>query len=190
MNTDAGRRLQGDGLCSPDPDPCGDPLRCIHDSNLCERGVCAILERIATPGEPERGAAERALRFLREQLPLHMEDEERDLFPLLRRRCGAEDEIDRAIQRLRGGHRQARADLPEVIAILERLRAGTAGPSAGECAVLRRHAGHARRHLTLENAIILPFARLRLKEEDLADLRLQMMRRRGLDRPGARADAE
>jgi hemerythrin-like domain-containing protein len=47
---------------------------------------------------------------------------------------------------------------------------------------LARFAGHARRHLILENAIILPFARLRLTRHDLETLRLRMMQRRGLDR--------
>jgi hemerythrin-like domain-containing protein len=160
----------------------GNPLDFILADHLREREVCAVLDRIATADLPDADAAVAARGFLAEALPLHLADEERDLFPLLHQRCEPDDEIDRAIRKLTDDHRHAARDTPDIIATLDAIAVSGVAPSAAARAALIEYAGHARRHLVLENAIVLPFARLRLTEDDLDRLARGMVQRRGLDR--------
>lgn len=157
----------------------GNPLDFIHEDYQRGRAVCAMLERIAATDDPDPDEAKQVGVFLRDELPLHLEDEEQDLFPLLRRRCEPEDEIGKAIKRLTADHRHAGKDTQSVIAILDALATGKGCLSDGSRAMLARYAGRAQRYLTLENAIILPFARLRLTGANLEMLRLRMKQRRG-----------
>lgn len=160
----------------------GDPLGFIHEDHLRERHICTTLDKLAADEPPSRADLDDARDFLGTELPLHIADEEEDLFPLLRRRCTSEDEIDRVIARLQGDHAHADFDTPAVTALVRDAHEGL--DEAGRDA-LRRYANHARRHLILENAIVLPFARLRLTRSDLETLRLRMMQRRGIGGPAA-----
>ena len=167
-----------------------DPLEFIHEDHLREREICSVIDRLAGSATLQRGEADEALAFLENELPLHLLDEEEDLFPLLKRRCQAEDEIGRAIQRLSADHEHAVRDTPRVTDILRQIARGENPLTDKNRRVLARFTYHARRHLTLENAIILPFARLRLTEGDLETLRLRMMQRRGLDTLKETPDAQ
>lgn len=172
------------GLTPIDPALLGRPIDYLHAVHLREREACAILDRIADLGRASAAEATSVMAFLSDELPVHLEDEETDLFPLLQVRCTEEDEIDRLLEKLRSDHRHADFDTPRVTAILGNA---TSGIEPAACAELRRYADHARRHLILENAILLRFARLRLTEQDSEMLRTAMTRRRGLDfPPGAR----
>lgn len=157
------------------------PLEFIHEEHLRERQICARIDALAGAEAADLATAAGVAAFLRDELPLHLEDEEQDLFPLLLRRCAPEDEIGKAIERLTSDHRHADKDTPRVIADVECLETGDCQLSPEMRARLVRFAAHARRHLILENAIVLPFARLRLTRGDLQTLRLRMMQRRGLD---------
>jgi hemerythrin-like domain-containing protein len=182
MRSDADQGRRGDCLRPTDPSLLSDPLTFFHEDHLREREICAMLERIATADTPRMCAVTHVLGFLREELPLHLEDEEQDLFPLLRRRCEPSDEIGKAIDRLAGDHRLSDAQTPPVVAALARLERGGESLSADERERVVIYVGHARSHLIFENAIILPFARLRLTESDLQTLTLRMRQRRGLGR--------
>lgn len=160
----------------------GQPLDFIHEDHLREREMCARLDALAMTDQPDIEEAGCVMAFLAEELPLHLQDEEEDLFPLLRRRCIPEDQIDRAISRLVSDHGHAGDDTPSVISVLQAIHQGGLPPDDRGRRVLTEYASHARRHLILENAIILPFARLRLTAQDLRTLCLRMMKRRGLDR--------
>jgi hemerythrin-like domain-containing protein len=170
-----GNRLSPAGLAR-NPNP----LDFIHDTHLQEREVCAMLDRMAVSACAPADHAMRAVEFLSDELPAHIADEEEDLFPLLRRRCDPDDEIDRVLARLQGGHRDAALNAPRIVAHLLAV-SNAAMPDDEARAELARFAADARRHLILENAIILPFARLRLTAADLAVVRAGMLRRRGLD---------
>ena len=63
----------------------------------------------------------------------------------------------------------------------DKLRSEALSPDERERVVA--YVGHTRNHLIFENAIILPFARLRLTDSDLHTLSLRMRQRRGLGRP-------
>lgn len=167
------------GITPIDPALLTSPIDHLHAVHLCEREVCTILERIAERGMTTTAESKAATSFLAGELRLHLEDEEQDLFPLLRLRCKEEDDINRLLGRLQDDHRHANFDTPGVLKIL-RSAASEMTPAA--CGELRRFADHARRHLILENAVLIPFARLRLTEADLDMLRASMRQRRGLEK--------
>mgnify|MGYP001097426509 CR=1 FL=1 len=160
----------------------GDPLAFLQSDHLREREICTLLDRIAAAPVVDQQDRRDVLIFLREVLPFHLADEEHDLFSVLRERCEPEDQIEKVFDRLLAEHGHAANCAPEVTAILERYQPGDGALSGPERAVLSRYATQARRHLVLENAIVIPFARLRLSEKDRDELRLRMLERRGLNR--------
>lgn len=173
---------RGDGLSPTDPRLLGNPLDFLHEDHLREREICVMLDRIAVAESPDQDAATHAAGFLADELPLHFADEEEDLFPLLRQRCEPEDDIEHVLARLSADHRHADLETPELVGLLRRVAEGEAALTPEDRALLTRYAAHSRRHLILENAIILPLARVRLTRRDLDGMRLAMLHRRGLDR--------
>jgi hemerythrin-like domain-containing protein len=173
---------RGDGLSPTDLRLLGNPLNFIHEDHMRERQICAMLDRIAGAEEPDTAAAAHAEGFFANELPLHLADEEEDLFPLLRRRCKPEDDIERVLARLSSDHRCTDADTPQLLSCLRALGSAGSGLGSGDRDLLIRYAALARRHLILENAIVLPLARARLARRDLDRICLGMLRRRGLDR--------
>lgn len=173
-----------EGACPPRTNSASldNPLDYIHEDHQREREICDTLDALAGATVPDEGQASRVLSFLCERLLLHFEDEEKDLFPLVRRRCEPEDEIEKAIDRLSRDHRHARTGISDVVAVLQDCGRGGKEITSDEKAILSRYAANTRRHLMLENAVILPFARLRLTAADLETLRLRMLQRRGLGR--------
>lgn len=166
------------------------PLDFISEDHMRERQICAVIDRLAGAEAIDRRAAARVLRFLNEELNVHLRDEAEDLFPLMARRCNEEDAIERAIDRIRG-------DQDEVVRLLPKLRAMLSGClDTGGCltpedrTVLTAFAGHVRRHLVAENAILLPIARVRLTRADLRTLSKHMRSRRGLPNLAETTDAE
>ncbi len=166
------------------------PLDVIAETHLREREICARVDRLALADKADPEDLRHVLRFLREDLPLHMQDEEEDLFPLLRRRCDPEEEIEKVIERLLANHEQSLANTAELIATLQNAEASGRALDAAERAQLSTFAAHARRHLIVENAIILPIARGSLTPSDLTTLSLRMRKRRGLDQPAEESHAE
>jgi hemerythrin-like domain-containing protein len=181
--------LRGSGDKPTDPSLLASPLDFISEDHLRERAICAMLDRAATMEVADPDEAAHAAGFLADELPVHLADEEDDLFPLLRRRCTPEDDIDRALDRLQADHRHADFDTPRVAALLREAAGGSVLDMAAR-ARLARFATHARRHLIFENAIVLPFARSRLTPKDLRGLGRAMRRRRGLDALVEKAHAE
>ena len=171
----AGDRGRGNCPVHGLPSQIRDPIDFLHRFHLAEREVCAILDRLAGQAAVDDREVERAAAFLARELPSHILDEEEDLFPLMRLRCEAEDEIERILGRLHCDHRHADFDTPGIVTLLTGSRAD---PSVNDRDRMRRYANHARRHLILENAIVLPFARLRLSKADLLALSLRMAKRR------------
>lgn len=173
---------RGDGLSPTDPRLIGDPLEFIAADHLRIRAMCGELDRLAGAAHVSADEAAEMLSFLTEELPLLVADEDEDLLPLLMRRSTPEDDMPRLKVRLDHEHARIVANLPEVIETFEAL-AG-AGGEISDLMVYRLgdFAGQIRRHLILENAVMLPFARLRLTEQDLETLTRRMLARRGLDR--------
>lgn len=175
-----------------DGKPIENPLDCIADHHLAERQVCAEIDRFAA-GDPDtldRQNLADVIRFLSVELPIHLQDEAEDLFPTMRVRCEPEDEIDRVIDRLSAEHAHSGNETEVVLALLRSLQSSGRSLTVEECGVLTNYAAHARRHLILENAVVMPIARARLMESDLVRIRQRMMLRRQNYWLGKGPDAE
>jgi hemerythrin-like domain-containing protein len=158
------------------------PLEFISVDHLRARQICVVIDGLATAASFDRHAALVVLRFLNEELNVHMRDEAEDLFPLLARRCPAEDDIGRIITRICLDLNAATALLPRIRTILARSLDTGRELAAAERKTLIRFAGHVRRHLAAENAILLPIARARLTPGDLRVIAAHMQARRGLSK--------
>lgn len=155
------------------------PLDFISEDHLRERQICAVMDDLAMAKSLDRQAALTVLRFLNEELNVHLRDEAEDLFPLLARRCTEEDSIDSVISRIRADQDKAFRLLPPVRATLARCLDSGGDLNAKDRATLTGFAGHVRRHLVAENAILMPIARARLTRADLRVLSQHMRLRRG-----------
>lgn len=169
-----------------------EPLNWLFAEHYRHRQFCGLIERIAASPTLMRAETQEALAFLRHDLPLHIVDEEDDLFPLLRRRCEPADELDRALGSLSADHRDDIEAVAQLVRLLEaalRLeRPIAANPRAQR--QLRAFVARERAHIALENAVVLPIARLRLTQEDLDVFSRRMAARRGLSgRPLSTSDA-
>jgi hemerythrin-like domain-containing protein len=148
--------------------------------HMRKRQVCAMIDKIASTAHPDQDDCGDVVSFLKNQLPQHMADEEIDLFPMMLKRCEPEDEIQKVIEELKSDHKRACSDTPAVIALIEAKALATGGFSKDACVQMHRFAAHARRHLSLEIAIILPIARARLTKKDMEIMKHHMLERRGL----------
>jgi hemerythrin-like domain-containing protein len=166
------------------------PLDFISEDYLRERQICAVIDRLATANVLDRQATTTVLRYLNEEFNVHLRDEMDDLFPLLARRCTEEDAIEGVIDRIRADQDESMRLLPQVLAMLAASLDSGADLTTAERAVLSRFAGHVRRHLVAENAILLPIARARLTRTDLRILSKHMRTRRGLPDFPETTDAE
>ncbi|MCF3974670.1 hemerythrin domain-containing protein [Paracoccus salsus] len=176
--SDPARRPSGHG--PTDPGLLDSPLDFISEDHLRERQICAVIDGLAAAASLERQAALTILRFLNEEVNVHLRDEVEELFPLLAQRCMAEDAIESAIARIRVDQIAAMRLLPPIRASLAGCLDSGSDLSSEERAMLTRFAAHMRRHLVAENAILLPIARARLTRADLATLSHHMRARRGL----------
>jgi len=172
--------LRGYGDKPTSPGLLANPLDFISEDHLRERQICAVIERLATATSLDPQAITSVLRFLNEELNVHLRDEAEDLFPLLSRRCTQEDAIEGAITRIRADQDEAMRLLPQVRAMLAGCLDDGVDLTVEERAVLTKFAGHVRRHVIAENAILLPIARVRLTQVDLRTLSKHMRSRRGL----------
>lgn len=158
------------------------PLDWFFAEHYRHRQFCRLLSDAAEAHVFDGPRLERLLGFMRRDLALHIVDEEEDLFPLLRRRALAEDNIDTVLGQLAAEHRadadQARMVQAHLEACLESRSAPGLDPEARKA--MQNLAKHEFRHLALENAVVLPIARLRLTEDDLAAMGRRLAARRGI----------
>jgi len=140
--------------------------------HLRHREMCNALDRLAEASTFNVDETTKLAAFIRTELTLHVADEEELFFPLLRERCLPEDEIGGALDRLNREHAEDR-DLSALVRVLL-LQAVTEekAPAAIEGAsnALRAFAQSQRRHMMLENAVLIPLARRRLTPDDLTSL--------------------
>lgn len=157
-----------------------DPIDFFFAEHFRQRTVCNLLEVLAKAEPLDRAMADEVLSFLKHDLPLHVQDEEEDLFALLRRRCLPEDGIEQVLATLSAEHAADRAMAETIVTGLQQVLRGRA--SVARRTRLRRamrdFARNERRHLALENAVMLPLARRRLADKDLTMLTVQMWWRR------------
>lgn len=164
------------------------PLDYIHLEHLRHREVCQAAEELAETDQLDRKLASAVMTFLLTDMALHVIDEEEDLFPVLRRRLKPSDEAGRIIGLLSGEHAADERLSQEIAAGLRAaLDADESALPKPVCNALLTFADRQRRHLSVENAIILPLAGQRLSRRDLGEIARRMAARRGIElREGTR----
>lgn len=164
------------------------PLDYIFADHFRQRSLCRILGELAGRADLDRAMGEAALDFLRTDFVIHVLDEERDLFPLLRKRRQRQDRIGEILARLGSEHAADALDAERIVAALAGAIDDAAPEPLDEAArvLMVRFATNERRHLTAENAIVLPLARARLTIGDLETLGRHMAARRGVTYPEGR----
>lgn len=164
----------------PDPGLLSRPLQYIAADIYRQRVLCTALVQLADRRRLDACAATAALAFLRHDLPLHIRDVDESVFPLLSVRARPEDRVDELADRLLTDHARAAEDSEPVCMVLQ-----AHGPElAGWPELLVAFATEGRRHLTIENAILLPLCKARLTRHDRKILSQIMAVRRGLNGPG------
>jgi len=158
-----------------------EPIEWFFAEHYRHRQACKLIEDVAAAMVFDRPRLVELVDFLEHDLPLHVIDEEEDFFPLLRRRCEPEDDVERVLGMLSAEHRN---DVVQAHAVRDHLRSCLASARAPGLDPAQRRAMIAfatqeRRHLGLENAIVLPIARLRLSPDDLTTLGRRLAARRG-----------
>lgn len=164
------------------------PLDFLHAEHYRQRCVLGHLEQLAgaDPGIAWRALAKAVLDFLKQDLPLHIADEEIDLFPRLRARCTGEDNAEALLGILSAEHETDEALANAVVTGLDLFLTGPRRPVTPELqAAIRAYVETQRRHLAWENALVLPLATKRLHSADLRAVARGMAARRGLTLPRA-----
>lgn len=167
-----------------EPSPPGllrEPLEFLFAEHYRHRQMCRVLEYLAAAPVFDATLVATTDDFLHRDLALHILDEEQDLFPFLRKRCDAEDEIDGVLDRLSADHAadqdQARIVRAFLVAALDRKVAPSTFPGCAEA--FQHLARLEKNHVALENAVVMPLARRRLSPSDLETLSRSMAARRG-----------
>jgi len=129
-----------------------------------------------------RAAAQAVLRYFDTSGVYHHQDEDQDLFPLLRARAAARGrpEIAAAIEELEREHETMDAQWRR---LRQRLLAIVEGEPRLPVEDVTRFAWLYRRHMDREGAAVLPFAREALDAAERALLGERMAARRGLKNP-------
>jgi hemerythrin-like domain-containing protein len=166
-----------------------EPIAWFFAEHQRHRQFCDLMQRASMATIYEEELIGWLLDFVIHELALHVLDEEEDLFPLMRSRAQPEDKLEAILGRLSDEHAK---DLTRAAAVRHHLetclrqRAPISRNNVRRRA-LESFANHERGHLALENAVVLPIARLRLTERDLLDLSNRLATRRGIARRPARS---
>ncbi len=172
--------IRGAGFGPVDPGQITDPLEVILQTHHWQRAICVEIERLVQAPALTQADCQPVLEFLTTAFTDHIADEEEDLFPLMRKRCPPQDEIESTLDAVRLDHRVSRGFLPTIVKALERVQEVNASFTRLEKQLLSQFVVHERRHLILVNAIVLPLARVRLSEADKRKIHAHMCARRGL----------
>jgi iron-sulfur cluster repair protein YtfE (RIC family) len=156
------------------------PLDWFAREHEHHRQMCAEMRELALSKTFDRAAVVGMAEFVERELAQHLIDEERELFPLLTRRAAPDDGAEEVLQRLCAEHRHDRAQAQAVAVHLRRCLDERRAPGEDPLAsvALASFASHELTHLALENAVVLPLARLRLSARDLSGLRRRLAQKR------------
>ncbi len=154
------------------------------------RRMCGLLERLREhlgkmgTDDAARVTATTIRRYFDEAAPRHHEDEEVDLFPLLRRRLPQKDpgrlaEVEAALRRLEAEHASLGRLWQLVRPVLEAIERGEAATLDPETVAV--FANGYRGHCEVEDTLIAGALRLCLGDADLDALGRAMAERRGVD---------
>ena len=132
--------------------------------------------------EPARQAARDVMRYFDRAAPLHHQDEELHVFPLLL--AGPDAALRALVQRLMQDHRQMETAWVEarrtLMAIAESPASGWTPLTPPQAGALDRFAALYRQHLDDENHIVYPAAESMLPSDAVQAMSEDMMQRRGV----------
>jgi hemerythrin-like domain-containing protein len=160
-----------------------DPIDLLRHEHGEFRHVCDLIDRLAQDHYHDRAVADAAIAhsYLSRDLPLHLANEEANLFPLLRRRCRPEDGIDDLQALLSAEHRYVAERSVELLVHLADLAAGKQiAEPMGFILPALAFTESQRRHSAWENATVFRLADKRLSKDDKAGLARDMIERRTL----------
>jgi hypothetical protein len=154
-----------------------DPLAFLAAEHARQTVLLGHLERVARDPQSRaaRDLAAALLHWLTHELPIHVADEVRSLYPRL-----AGFDADGTIERLRAEHRRDQDMATRLVAGLRRAAEGRL-PDPGFAAEAQEFAAGHRAHLALEERTLAPLAHRCHAPEELASLAAEMGERRGRD---------
>ena len=161
-----------------------EPLEMLAACHERIEQTLATLERLAQHLQDggsqveARAAAQAVLRYFDTAGALHHQDEDHDLFPLLRERAGELErvEISAVIEELEREHDTMEAQWRR---LRESLLSVNEGGSSIDAEDVSRFAWLYRRHMEREGAAVMPFAREALGDDEREALGRRMAERRG-----------
>ena len=171
------------------PDDFRDPIDAMYREHKRISEFCGWLVVLANGLDADDSAQTAALLldYLETGLPIHLADEEEDLFPLLERRAPSNKRLALVLELLVLEHRD---DIESGRGLLEPLRAIAVGKQPADATLLAHYMRTFRmllqRHQAMENDFVLPAAKQYLSADDKAELGRRMAARRGLSSPGQR----
>lgn len=158
------------------------PLEYMLADHGRHRVVVVALQHFAEDRSSSRADADMVAAFLTQDLPLHFEDEDDDLFPAVRRRALPEDDLGAVLARLTDDHRRTQPQIDEIVAALCRNPAhDPVRFKAPDCQLMQSYAASESRHLAIENSVVIAIAKIRLSSADLRAMSRNMKARRGVD---------
>lgn len=164
-----------------------EPLEFLGADHIRQRKVCSALDTLFPDGNG--GCDEEISRTIRAyltvDLPLHISDEEVDLFPSLRAAGRTEDNIASLIDGLTRDHATELSIAGTIATVLGQTGQPPAENDNGLSAsrLFAAFTECVRRHLAIEEQTLLPLARKRLSHADLARIGRGMAQRRNIDYP-------
>ncbi|WP_102961341.1 hemerythrin domain-containing protein [Mangrovicella endophytica] len=149
-----------------------DPLLHLRHAHREQRDLCERLEAIADSlPYPDAAECRQLAHDVEEALDRHHRLEDEILFPLLRRRLGAQSPLQGSIDRLMVEHIEDRDHAAEAAENLMRLADGCKRCEVDAIAFqLRGFFEAMQRHLAFEDEVILPKAEALLTNEEMAQL--------------------
>lgn len=134
---------------------------------------------VAIDSDATAGSAAALVEFLTTDLPRHIEDEERDLFPLLASRQAHDQDLPVILDQLVSEHELDRDLVEPIVEDLRQIADGLALADARRfCVYARTFTEVMRRHLNWENRVVLPLAERVLSDRDRAELGRNIVDRR------------
>ncbi len=164
-----------------------EPLDFLFADHMRQRKMCNAIDAIHMTDEkfPLPELEEPIFAYLSEDFPLHIADEECDLFPTLRTTPDRDHDLDDLIDALMRNHAIELAMASDVIVYLKRnLHSLDEADNVSQFPrLLFMFTDCLRRHLAIEDQMLLPLARKRLGISDLSRIGRAMAKRRNIIYP-------
>lgn len=154
-----------------------DPLEYLSEDHFRAKTVCETIRRVAQSDQPQKTDLVEIRTFLSNELPLLMHDEDDDLCQLLHTRVVPEDDFDRLAEKVASLHDSIEIKRMQLIEAVKDLVNGSKEMSPEICISFNDLEREIREDMIVENAKLLPLARLRLISDDISQLRSRLLRR-------------